>query len=163
MPSPIQLAALARVVPAAQQTAAQFGVPASVTLAQWTFESSWGTSQLALQALNFFGVKAENLADPSTYMEFPTHEYAAGRLVLVEADFERYATAAASFADHGRLLSTATRYKPAMEMWLSPKLFAQQLQACGYSTSPVYASGLIAQMNGLNLMQYDVAATGAAA
>src|ERR1035441_4542952 len=109
MATPTELAALTAVVPAAQACQAQYKVPASVTLAQWTFESSWGTSQLALKANNFFGIKATHLSDHSTYMEFPTDEYIAGVRTLIEADFERYPDAAASFAAHGSLLATAPR------------------------------------------------------
>ena len=155
MATPQELAALAAAVPAAQACQQQYKIPSSVTLAQWTFESSWGTSQLALKANNYFGIKAEHLADPSTYMEFPTAEYIAGVRTMIEADFERYPNAAASFADHGRLLATAPRYAPAMAVANDPVKFAAALQKCGYSTNPNYATELCLQMAVHKLTQYD--------
>src|ERR1017187_2057554 len=98
----------------------------------------WGQSQLALQANNFFGIKAIHLNDHSTYMEFPTAEYENGQRVMVEANFMKYTDAAASFADHAHLLSVSYRYAPAMAVKNNPVQFAAQLQKCGYSTSPTY-------------------------
>jgi flagellum-specific peptidoglycan hydrolase FlgJ len=156
MASPQQIAARLAVVPAAQAAMSQYGVPASVTLAQWELESGWGTSKLATEANNFFGIKAEHLNDPNTYEEFPTWEYENGQRVLVEADFERYPDAASSFADHGRLLSQATRYAPAMAVKDDPYAFANELQACGYSSSPDYGTSLGNIIRGANLTQYDL-------
>lgn len=150
-----QMAALMAVVPAAQAAQRKWGVPVSVTLAQWTFESTWGTSVLSRSANNFFGIKARHLAAPDTYTEFPTYEYAKGKRVLVEALFEKYFDAADSFDDHGRLLATSARYRPCMAVAHAPNQFAFQLQHCGYSTNPKYAIGLIAQMTCHNLYQFD--------
>ena len=155
MATPQQLAALAAVVPAAQACQQRYKVPASVTLAQWTFESSWGTSQLALRANNFFGIKATHLSDPATYMEFPTYEYENGVKTLIHADFEKYPDAAASFAAHGRLLATAPRYAPAMAVASDPVKFATEIQKCGYSTNPNYATELCLQIAVHKLTQYD--------
>lgn len=155
MASDDQLARLHAVVPAAQATQKKWHVPASVTLAQWIFESSWGTSQLAQRANNFFGVKASHLNAPETYEEFPTDEYVSGKRVLVEALFEKYYDALDSFDDHGMLLATARRYRFAMLHASSPDDFAACLQTAGYSTSPTYAHELVEAMRDYNLYQYD--------
>src|SRR5581483_6439283 len=42
----------------AQQSQRITGVPTSVTIAQAILETYWGTSQLARQANNYFGIKA---------------------------------------------------------------------------------------------------------
>lgn len=44
--------------PYAVQEQKEFGIPASVTLAQMALESAWGKSKLAIKANNFFGIKA---------------------------------------------------------------------------------------------------------
>lgn len=150
-----QLARLKAAVPAAQASMRKWGVPASVTLAQWMTESSWGASQLAVKANNFFGIKASHLASPESYVEFPTAEYENGKRVIVEALFERYYDEADSFSDHARLLATAARYRKAMASAISPDTFAFFLQQCGYSTSPTYASDLKRLMRDDNLYQYD--------
>ena len=152
MASPIQLAALKNVAPAAQVCAQQWGVPASVTLAQWIYESTWGTSQLAREANNYFGIKA---VPSEAYMEFPTHEVVQGRSVLEMAKFASYGTMFESFAAHGKLLASLSRYAPAMLFAKQPTTFAVALQRCGYSTSPTYAARLQIAMRDYNLQQYD--------
>ena len=141
MATTAEMAALKAVVPAAQAAQRKYGVPASVTLAQWIFEASdvkkgWGQSQLALQAHNCFGIKCRQTATPASYVEFPTAEYENGERVIVEALFEKYPDDAASFEDHARLLATAGRYQLAMRNVGSPSNFAACLQTAGYSTNP---------------------------
>jgi flagellar protein FlgJ len=155
MATPEQLGRLKAVVPAAQAAEAQYGVPASVTLAQWVLESAWGQSKLATQANNCFGVKAEHLNVPGSYAEFPTMEYMFGVKKLVLAGFEKYANAEASFEDHAKLLHDAPRYVPAMKAAKSPQAFALMLQKCGYSTNPNYGTALIELMREHDLYQYD--------
>lgn len=151
-----ELARLAAVIPLAQESARRWKVPAAVTLAQWCTESSWGGSRLAQTANNDFGIKYSHLNAMETYVEFPTWEYEGGQKVLVPALFARFSTVDGCFDAHGRLLATATRYKPAMAVAAQPNLFAQQLQKCGYSTSPRYAVDLAELMREHNLYQYDV-------
>jgi flagellum-specific peptidoglycan hydrolase FlgJ len=153
--SQIQLARLTAVVPAAQAAQAATKVPSSVTLAQWAVESTWGVSPLATEANNYFGIKAEHLNDPNTYEEFATHEYVNGVYTPEMAAFEKYPDAAASFADHARLLSTAPRYAPAMAVASDPQKFAAELQTCGYSTSPTYGATLWQIITQYKLTQYD--------
>lgn len=155
MASAAQLAALKAVVPAAQDSFRKWGVPASVTLAQWIFESSWGTSKLSLLAHNFFGIKAMQVNVPDTYEAFPTAEYVQGRRVIVEALFEKFADEDGSFDAHGRLLATAARYKLAMQASPNPYAFAVGLAKCGYSTAPDYALMLIGAIHEYGLAQYD--------
>ena len=155
MATDTELAALHAVVPAAQASMTRWGVPASVTLAQWIIESSWGTSKLALAAKNFFGIKAMHLNTPDTYEEFPTDEYENGKKVLVEALFQKFPDELGSFDVHGSLLATAARYKPAMAVAHIPGAFTSALQKCGYSTSPTYAASLNTLIRDYHLTQYD--------
>lgn len=150
-----ELLFLRSVAPAAQASMAATGVPASVTIAQAIFESGWGKTSLATLYNNYFGIKATANADPSSYVELPTHEVVNGQSVLEEAEFARYPTVEGSFAAHAALLSHAARYGPAMAARSDPAQFAAQLQACGYSTNPSYAAGLIEVMNEFDLAQYD--------
>jgi flagellum-specific peptidoglycan hydrolase FlgJ len=162
MASAEQLAALKAVVAAAQGARRKYGVPASVTLAQWIFESSWGTSKLSIAAKNFFGIKARQAAIPASYVEFPTTEYENGERVVVEALFEKYPDEAASFEAHARLLANAGRYHFAMLHTASPNDFAACLQTAGYSTNPHYAAELEEAMRDYDLCQYDVLPDGPA-
>jgi flagellum-specific peptidoglycan hydrolase FlgJ len=162
-----QNAFLKIVIPAAQAAQRKWDVPTSVSVAQAIFESSnqqgWGQSQLAREYNNFFGVKAENLKDPETYIELPTHEFVHGVEVTEEQPFQRYSAVADSFDDHGRLLATAKRYAPAMAVRKDPIAFATQLQHCGYSTAPTYASKLWRAIQDYDLTQYDIQPDGPAA
>ena len=153
-----QLANLKAVVAAAQASARIWKVPASVTLAQWCTESTWGTSRLAVTANNFFGIKHSTLKASETYVEFPTWEYEGGQKVLVQALFVAFSSEAGCFDAHARLLATAARYKPAMLAAAHPNVFAIDLQKCGYSTNAHYAAQLMALMRDENLYQYDIPA-----
>lgn len=139
-------------VPAAQRTQRKYGVPASITIAQAILESGWGQSKLALECNNFFGIKD---ADHCDYKEFPTREDNGGAHIEI-ARFESYKTPADCFAEHARLLLTR-RYAPAMAVRNDPAKFAAQLQACGYSTNPNYASSLMRLVEQYDLTQYDIA------
>ena len=136
------------------------GVPASITIAQAILESGWGASSLAIQANNYFGIKAGTHVAPDSYVEMPTHEVVGGHTVTEAAKFARYASMTDSFKAHGLLLSQASRYAPAMAARRSAAEFAQQLQRCGYSTNPNYASSLMAIVHDFDLTQYDAQPNG---
>jgi flagellum-specific peptidoglycan hydrolase FlgJ len=158
MASKAQLAWLASMAPAAQAAMKQYGVPASVTLAQAILESDWGQSELTQKAKNFFGIKAEHINLPNTYMELLTTEYICGVKKLVLAGFEKYSDAEACFTDHAQLLHDAARYQPAMRVAKSPDDFAKMLRVCGYSTllpMNAYSDRLITLIREFNLYQYD--------
>lgn len=142
-------------VPAALFTQREFGVPASITLAQAICESGWGQSALAKQANNFFGIKALAGAAPEAYAEFPTSEFVNGRAKSALAKFARYASPVESFTAHARLLADAARYEPAMVVRNKPAAFAAALQSCGYSTNPGYAASLLVLVKEFDLTQYD--------
>ncbi len=146
-----QVSFLARVISAARESQQQFGVPASITIAQAILESGWGQSRLAVEANNYFGVKA---APGEPYSTFQTAEIVNGQRVMQSANFARYADADGSFLAHGRLLSVP-RYAPAMKQKTDPRLFATALRSCGYSTAPNYEDMLMQLVNEYKLTQYD--------
>lgn len=151
-----QNAFLKMAVPAAQYTHKTYGVPASITIAQAILESGWGRSSLARECNNFFGVKAEHNAAPGSYEEFPTTEFVDGARVSIDAAFAKYPSPTLGFAAHARLLALAPRYRAAMAVASEPERFAQQLQACGYSTNPFYAQSLMQLVKEFDLTQYDI-------
>lgn len=83
----------AEVIDLAQQTQAKYGVPASVTLAQYAVESGYGTSGLATKANNYFGITGKNKSTGKS-------------VVMNGRTWAKYDSMAESFYDHGRLLST---------------------------------------------------------
>lgn len=81
------------VIKLAQDTEAKYGVPASVTIAQYGLESGWGGSNLAKNANNYFGISGKNVNT--------------GKFVMSNGrTWAAYNSMQESFYDHGRLLST---------------------------------------------------------
>lgn len=142
---------IASVVPAAQASEAQYGVPASVTIAQAILETGWGNS-LPPGSNNYFGIKS--VAGQSS-VECQTGEVVNGEPVTITAGFAAYPTPADSFTAHAKLLAENPRYLPAMAQRSDPLAFCTMLQTCGYSTSPIYALTLQTIIIQYNLKQYD--------
>jgi hypothetical protein len=95
---------LARYADAAMEQQRQYGIPASVTLAQMAFESDWGRSELARKGNNYFGIKCSQqwLAEGKPYSCHNDD--------LPNEKFCNYATVEESIDHHSRLLMS-DRYK----------------------------------------------------
>ncbi|WP_163882480.1 glycoside hydrolase family 73 protein [Paenibacillus favisporus] len=131
------------------------GVPASLTIAQAILESNWGTSGLARQANNLFGIKGKGTAGS---VEMPTTEYVNGKAVKVVASFRKYHSWTESIADHSKLLLNGTKDKPTRYHGMLRADYRQAAEAVwkgGYATDPKYPSKLIAIMEQYGLPQYD--------
>ena len=118
----------------AVQQQADYGVPASITMAQALLESAAGQSELALNARNHFGIKC-------------TSEWFGGVYYYDDDSkgecFRMYADAAESFKDHSMFLKRpryATCFEIAVEDYEG---WAYRLKECGYATDPSYAKKLI--------------------
>ena len=113
---------------------ADYGIPASIIMAQALLESSAGQSELAVKANNHFGIKC-------------TSEWF-GAVYYYDDDskgecFRQYNNAAESFKDHAQFLKRpryATCFEIAVEDYEG---WAQRLKACGYATDPSYAPKLV--------------------
>ncbi len=156
MPSLEQLERLYAVVPYAQATMRRWKIPASVTLAQWIFESGWGADRIAVECNNCFGIKHLQKDTAEPYKVYQTQEYSSSnaKARMEMAPFVKYATVADSFEAHGRLIGQSARYMKAIAAPDVPS-FCRALQACGYSTNPRYAKMLCDEIDALNLTQYD--------
>ncbi len=140
-------------------TQRQYGVPASVTIAQAIDESGWGHSTLAARDHNLFGIKGTG---PDGSDAEPTQEYVNGHAVTVTARFRVYADVAQSIEDHGRLLATSGYYTRAMADRQDPNEFAVALTGV-YATDPDYGAKLIGLMRRYDLYRYNIAALAAPA
>ncbi|MEV4132487.1 sporangiospore maturation cell wall hydrolase GsmA [Dactylosporangium sp. NPDC049742] len=152
---------LAASIPAAQQSQRDTRVPTSVTLAQAILESGWGRSSLSANDRNFFGMKCFNNS-PGAYAagckSYSTQECnAAGVCSTTVATFRTYATAAASFTDHGMALKNLSRYAAAFNYLNDPNQFVAEVHKAGYATDPLYTTKLVSLMQKYNLYQYDLA------
>ena len=116
------------------QQQADYGIPASITMAQALLESAAGQSELAVNAKNHFGIKC-------------TSEWFGGVYYYDDDSkgecFRQYYDAAESFKDHSVFLQRpryATCFEIAAEDYEG---WAYRLRQCGYATDPLYASKLI--------------------
>jgi flagellar protein FlgJ len=144
---------IAAIVGPAQQCMFESNVPASVTMAQAILESSWGSSGLAVNGKNLFGIKAD-ASWHGAAITMPTAEYVNGQRVMVNAAFRSYPDWLGSIRDHAAFLVGNPRYAKAFQT-TNGEAFAQAIAAAGYATDPNYANLLIQIMRGRNLAQYD--------
>src|SRR3954469_13657172 len=145
----------------AQAGAREFGVPASVTLAQAVLESGWGKFHLG-PANNYFGIKAFARGGrvdvgpiAAGFVVRQTHEVVGGRDVVVSARFRSYRSLGDSMRDHGQFLRANSRYAPAFAFSRDPNGFARAIAKAGYATDPAYADKLIGIMRANDLYRFD--------
>ncbi|MBS9334955.1 glycoside hydrolase family 73 protein [Fructobacillus sp. M1-13] len=144
--------------PYAQQLQRQYGVFASISLAQAALESDFGQSTLAQQAHNLYGVKAA-AGQPSVTL--PTKEYTADGWTTVEAPFVSYASWQASMLAHAKLLKEGTSWNPTQYAHVlsaaNYREAAQGLVTDRYATDPDYAEKLIQVIEKYHLHRFDLA------
>ena len=129
-----------------------YGILASVTIAQAILESGWGSSTLSVKAKNLFGIKAFD-DWTGAYTTMDTTEYYNGMRQTVSARFRAYDSFNDSIEDHTKLLLTE-RYKSVREA-NNYKDACYALKNCGYATDPNYPQLLITLIEQNNLTQYD--------
>jgi flagellum-specific peptidoglycan hydrolase FlgJ len=113
--------------------------PTGITVAQAALESAWGSSQLSLQANNYFGIKAHGDAES---ILMPTSEVVNGKAIKVEARFAAYFDMTACFADRDRIITQLACYQDARANAGDPELFARCLGR-HWATDPKYAEKLL--------------------
>jgi len=122
-------------------------IPASITLAQGVFESACGTSRLAKEGNNHFGIKC--------------HKEWVGDTIIVDDDelgecFRKYENAEESFNDHSLFLTGRSRYNELFKLDIMDyQAWAKGLKAAGYATNPQYAERLISLINRFNIARHD--------
>jgi LysM repeat protein len=124
-----------------------YGIPASITLAQGILESNAGRSDLAVKANNHFGIKChKEWTGPSFYQDDDQPNEC----------FRKYNDPVDSYRDHSLFLTTRDRYKPLFT--LRPDDYtswAEGLKTAGYATNPKYPELLIRTIERFSLHQYD--------
>ena len=121
-----------RYKPVALQFEQEYGVPASITLAQGILESSVGQSKMAREANNHFGIKAYHWSG---------EVYGGDSLGTV--GYRKYGAPEDSFLDHAKFLK-GPRYSVLYELDVTDyRSWAQGLRDCGYAEDVNYPSKLI--------------------
>jgi LysM repeat protein len=125
----------------------EFGIPASITLAQGLLESGDGNSPLAKYANNHFGIKCHKSWDGPTFYQDDDAK---------NECFRKYYSPYESYRDHSLFLKTRARYSALFELPLNDyKGWAHGLKAAGYATNPKYAELLIKLIEDHKLYEYD--------
>ena len=125
----------------------EFGIPASISLAQGILESAAGQSRLARDGNNHFGIKC--------------HRGWEGKKIFHDDDrkgecFRKYRSAAESWTDHSDFLQGRDRYASLFTLRKTDyKGWAKGLKKAGYATNPRYSDLLINLIEQYNLSQYD--------
>jgi hypothetical protein len=104
----------------------EYGVPASITLAQGLLESYVGMSKMAQEANNHFGIKAYHWSGE------------------VYSGYRKYGSPEDSYLDHAMVLK-GSRYSVLHQLDVTDyRSWAQGLRDCGYAEDVNYPSKLIA-------------------
>lgn len=124
----------------------EHGIPASITLAQGILESSYGTSRLAVNGNNHFGIKCNGWPGAKIYHDDDKKNEC----------FRKYKNAEASYEDHSLFLKQYSRYSFLFEYEVTDyKKWAKGLKKAGYATNPKYANLLIDLIEKYELHEYD--------
>ena len=124
----------------------QYGIPASITIAQGLFESGNGNGDLARYANNHFGIKCTtDWKGEGYYKDDDQHNDC----------FRVYANPEQSFRDHSDFLKRK-RYAHLFELDKNDyQGWAQGLKDAGYATNPKYPQLLVNIIQKYNLDVYD--------
>ena len=155
-------------VPLAQEDMRKSGILASLTLAQEIVESGWLTSELALNANNPHGMKAElsgndwpgSTWNGDIYEKETAEQREDGTYYSVVAPFRKYSSLQEAVADHSAYLAGARKEDGSLRY---PGIVGEKDAATavrivangGYATSQTYEEKLLARIKKYNLTQYD--------
>lgn len=129
------------------------GIPASIKMAQAILESNAGTSTLAKQANNHFGIKCGNDWPGKEYFR-KDDDYHRGK--LVQSCFRVYQDAESSFTAHSNFLTSQPRYSFLFNLKKDDyRAWATGLRKAGYATDPAYSQNLIQIIEMYRLYEMD--------
>ena len=124
----------------------QFGIPASITLAQGILESGSGKGRLAVEANNHFGIKCHDWNGKKIYHDDDKEQEC----------FRKYDNPEYSFRDHSLFLTNRSRYSFLFDLKKDEyKKWAKGLKKAGYATDPRYAQKLIDLIERYELYKFD--------
>lgn len=125
----------------------EYGIPASITLAQGILESGCGTSNLARKSNNHFGIKCATWDGPTSY------RWDDGG----NACFRSYDDVCDSYRDHSYFLKYRERYEFLFNLSSKDyKGWAFGLKKAGYATAGDYAWQVIKLIQDYELYKFDM-------
>lgn len=124
----------------------EYGIPASITLAQGLLESRAGRSYLAQRGNNHFGIKCHSSWQGARVEFNDTSRHVC---------YRQYGNAEESFMDHAKFLK-GKRYKSLYSLKVTDyKGWAQGLKDCGYAEDPAYPQKLVSLIEQYELFKLD--------
>lgn len=130
----------------AKEEMLQYGIPASITLAQGILESGAGRGSLTKKANNHFGIKCHGWTGDKVYHDDDE----------LQECFRKYNDPKYSFRDHSLFLTGRSRYQDLFKLKKSDyKGWAKGLKKAGYATDPKYPDKLISIIERYRLDQFD--------
>ena len=124
-----------------------YRIPASITLAQGIIESGCGSSKLAIESNNHFGIKCQKEWTGEKYFHDDDEP---------NECFRKYKDVNESYRDHSLFLTTRSRYSSLFSMPVTDyKGWAKGLKQAGYATNPDYANMLIRMIETNRLYLFD--------
>ena len=131
----------------AQKQQKEFGIPASITLAQGLLESGAGQSSFSKASNNHFGIKCTDWKGDKVYKDDDTKNEC----------FRKYGHVLDSYEDHSLFLKNRSRYSFLFDYQSTDyENWAFGLKKAGYATDPTYAFKLISIIENYNLHQFDL-------
>lgn len=130
--------------PIAQADMREFGILASVTIAQAILESGWGRFA---PGNNLFGIKGSG-------QQQATQEFVNGKWLQIVDGFRVYNSWHDSIRDHSLLLAGNPRYTKVLNEQ-DYRSACWGLLHAGYATDPQYADKLIRIIEGSDLTRFD--------
>ncbi len=131
----------------AQEEMKQFGIPASVKMAQGLLESGAGQSGLAKRNNNHFGIKCFSKKCGKGHCSNHSDDHHKDFFVKYKSSWE-------SWRAHSKLLNTK-HYKSLKEYEANYEAWAYGLKKLGYATDPRYPEKLLAKINKYDLFLLD--------
>lgn len=144
------------------------GILASVSIAQAILESGYGTTELAVHANNYYGMKCSLSGNGwdsawdgiSKYTKQTKEQKADGKECIITADFRMYPNMEASVRDHscylnGAMNGSVLRYA-GLKGERDYRKAIQIIKDGGYATDTQYVSKVCGIIEKYDLTQYDV-------
>ena len=123
-----------------------YNIPASITLAQGILESGNGSSRLAVEGKNHFGIKCHGWKGQEIYADDDEENEC----------FRKYDNVKESFRDHSEFLVKNKRYSFLFDLDDADYIsWSKGLQTAGYATSKTYSDKLINIIERYNLYEFD--------
>ncbi len=123
------------------------GIPASIKIAQALIESRAGSSRLAKNNNNFFGIKCFSKNCKKGHCTNATDDHH-------KDFFRKYNSSKASWSHHSQILTTG-RYKKLKKHGKNYKKWAKGLKSAGYATDKTYDKKLISVIQKYQLNKLD--------